>query len=83
MKTAKEMFEELGYRYKGFGNTIAYSNYDPYSYEYKDIKFDNKTKTIDCKKGGNYFEPDKKFDITMQELQAINKQVEELGWLDA
>lgn len=76
--TAKEMFEKLGYEYSELlsDDTRIY-------YEHKNngnnlhnqpsnfIMFclDYKVISNDC-------------DITLKELQAINKQVEELGWLD-
>ena len=63
---AKEMFEKLGYE-------IAYDN--KYNIKYCNVEKDNyiwfmlDIKTIDI------YET-----INMKELQAINKQVEELGW---
>lgn len=75
-KTADEMFEELGYENMG----ISYAG---------DLYFDNKTTDYLI-----YFYPDTQsfakdncskleiFDITMPELQAINKKCKELGWLD-
>ena len=63
---AKEMFEELGY-------DIAYDN--KYNIRYNNIKKDIyiyfmlDTKTIEITET-----------INIKELQAINKQVEELGW---
>ena len=72
--TADELFEKLGYE--------KFSN-DEYSFEYRkfldgelfEIDFWKKDKTISknycCEMGY----------ITTKELQAINKKVEELGWL--
>ena len=79
--SAKEMFEELGYgqvigdkeRY-GIGEFIQYRNYE-YS---RWITFNFYDKTINC---GMYDDPVEPMDITINELKAINKQVEELGWL--
>lgn len=73
--TAKEMFEELGRE-----QTIT-----EYDYYKSDINYlDKKTEQTNI-----YFDlEDKKigfiniYKITIQELKAINKQVEELGWLD-
>lgn len=69
---AREMFEKLGYEY-----SKLLSDDGRIYYEYKHnnnqpsnfILFDLDYKVIsnDC-------------DITLEELQAINKQIEELGW---
>lgn len=70
--TAKEMFEELGYRQ--IYNTVNYIIYD---FETKfEIKFYRPHKNIEIVGKEPYNTLD------MEELQAINKQVEELGWLD-
>lgn len=65
MKTAKEMFKELGYKCilikKDEENVIG---------------FDLDTKSV--YKTGVY--DDISENITLEELKAINKQVEELGW---
>lgn len=68
MKSAKEMFEDLGYKiYYENELTLCYINEenDDYIYFY-----------IHCKK------IEVLHDITIYELKAINKQIEELGWLD-
>lgn len=72
MKTAKEMFEELGY--KPFGKN---SKYICYRNKASFIEFDLDGKCILTNKPSTTFNH-----ITLKELQAINKQVEELGWLD-
>ena len=74
MKTADEMFEELGYTVsKGTWeehlntttNTVVDNGY------IKIIFYNNKTISIDAD------------DIlNMQELQAINKKCQELGWIE-
>lgn len=66
--TAKELFEELGYEvdYKN-DYSLRYHNEENDYYIY----FYNYSKKIEVL-----------HDITLQELKAINKQVEELGWLD-
>lgn len=78
MKTAKEMFEELGYE------LIEETNYDivfqigtKYIYSGVKIDFDLDTHQV---KFEFLMEKHRWFEI--EELQAINKQVEELGWLD-
>lgn len=73
--TAKEMFEKLGRE-----QTIT-----EYDYYKSDIDYlDKKTKQTNI-----FFDlEDKKigfiniYKITIQELKAINKQIEELGWLE-
>ena len=87
MKSAKEMFEELGYKQEE--NNKRYISYCWYYYEdYEDkdcmrkIVFDLQDKgflayspyNLDKYKDCSIF-------IDLKELQAINKQVEELGWL--
>ena len=68
--SAKEMFEELGFKiYKGYTFTtkydlIAYTDGDTYIYFYTDKKIE--------------FRNDISVDYKI--FQAINKQVEELGW---
>ena len=82
---AKEMFEKLGYKVLvNNKNTLEYLKQT--EDEKYTITFDKKYKFI-----GHYYEQYSKFnnmwtyelcDLTLEELQAINKQVEELGWLD-
>ena len=70
--SAKEMFGELGYEY-----SILLSDQQRIYYEHKNknnqpsnfIMFDLDYQVISNDR-----------DITLQELQAINKQIEELGW---
>lgn len=65
--TAREMFEKLGYKQQRFNSEeIDYYNSETDLY----VWFCRRTKTIEVS-----------FDITMDLLKAINKQVEELwGW---
>ena len=73
--SAKEMFEELG----RIQTTTEYDNYKA------DIDYlDEKTEQTNI-----FFDLENKkvgliniYKISMQELKAINKQVEELGWND-
>lgn len=74
-KSAKEMFEKLGYKLDKetrFGATVSYTKYcsDGCCRLY-DLCFYN-NKRVE-------FQEDY---ISYELLQAINKQVEELGWLD-
>ena len=66
-KTSDEMFEELGYK-KNFEDKYR-ANYENNGFE-TIINFDKEYKDVRVYNNG--------FD--MQELQAINKKVEELGW---
>ena len=76
MKTAKEMFEELGYK------CIADTNYDiifqkgnQYTSDGIKIDFDLDLDAIKIE-----FLMDKCRWFSFEELQAINKMVSELGW---
>jgi len=69
--SADEMFKELGYeKTKANEYWIIYKNFR------KDIDFNLKHKTIEVESQMQSEE------FNMQELQAINKKVEELGWMD-
>ena len=77
MKSAKEMFSELGYR-KGSNEITYYKKYKNGKEVF--IDFDKK-KIKKCKCGyGVELVDDRDITITLSELKAINKQVEELGW---
>lgn len=73
-KTADEMFEELGYKKKNLD--IIFSRFWE-EWENEDLaktfSFNTEYKTIDITDENRY-------GITMQELQVINKKVEELGF---
>ena len=69
-KTADEMYKELGYYRYDYLDHVDYYN-------------DKLEKVISFRKNGTFacFDYDNEYqEITMQELQAINKKVEELGW---
>ena len=70
--TAKEMFEKLGYMQKIKNNVIYY--FKEYKKDISTISFHHI----------NFILEDKELytskNLTHNELQAINKQVEELGW---
>ena len=69
--SAKEMFEELGYKF--VSDDINYI-----IYEYDEIfrlKFDKNNKIIDI-----WCERPMYNTLDFEELQAINKQIEELEW---
>lgn len=72
--SAKEMFEKLGYKQEIHIAYILYiKNEENYSENEHRIFFYHDTETI-CKPFTD--------GINVKELQAINKQIEELGWLD-
>lgn len=79
--TAKEMFEKLGYElYTDSYYKISYKFKNTISDTYE-IEFFKDKKEFVCEwYSDSPFEPVKPFNVTLQELQAINKQVEELGW---
>lgn len=75
-KTADEMFEELGY--KVFEETEYFIEYKKQLGDCsKFIRFDLSDKTFTS---FYYVVIDKQSYLSMQELQAINKKVQELGW---
>ena len=69
-KSADEMFEELGYKEEVKYREKVYEKDD------KIITFNLEKKNIICNNFYDGYES-----INMQELQAINKKVEELGWI--
>ena len=85
MKTAKEMFEELGYECDISCDGILYAKY----IDLKDdvaichIHFDKVDKTIEKDVSGAMFNM-KHYNskITLEEYIAIHQQMKELGWLD-
>lgn len=79
--TAKEMFKKLGYKEK-FDN-LRYLVYEKvYKERIVAIHFDKKYKKVSKFKIGLsiYYQERRDVEISLKELQAINKQVEELGW---
>ena len=74
--TAKEMFEKLNY----FEASYPYSDELVYNYTTSDIE---DYRYIAFNKIDKYIEFDdctSEFKLSLEELQAINKQIEELGW---
>ena len=79
---AKEMFEKLGYEYKKDNDYIKYTLKKYISNSYN-ILFYLDEKLICCYiSNDSPFSPDEPYEIGINELQAINKQIEELGWLE-
>ena len=75
MTEADKMFEELGYEEKNFDTRITNFIKDFKKETQSNIHFWNEEKTIS--KNGDI----DGVRITMQELKAINKKCEELGWI--
>ena len=84
--TAREMFEKLGYECDNGSDGILYAKY----IELKNgdianchIHFDKVDKTIEKDVSGAMFSM-KHYNskITLEEYEAIQEQIEELGWLD-
>lgn len=71
--TSSEMFEELGYKRNVEDNKITYLQ--KFGYETFEIMFDLSEKEINI-------DTDMEVKIEEDILQAIDKQAEELGWLD-
>lgn len=76
MKSAKEMFEELGYKEVSVIDPDGCIDYINTNEKYSEIYFDKNFKMITK----HYLNSGIACPITLEELQAINKQVEELGW---
>ena len=77
MSKSDEMFDELGYKLISKTDTfIIYEKEDNETYPYKkELSFSLKHKSIikSCKLYNRCW-------LSMQELQAINEKVKELGW---
>ena len=76
-KTADEMFEELGYMKEENDYFIEYRKQKENCCKF--IKFDLIDKAFT---NFYYVIPDRQSYLSMQELQAINKKVEELRWIE-
>ena len=72
MKSAKEMFEKLGYEHFNNGLRITYQNYE--ISECKLIEFNLKEKKLLLAD-----DSEEVVELSFKELQAINQQVNELG----
>ena len=68
MSEADKLFDELGYKLE-FEDKISFIFENREKGRYITFMKDNKTLMLPC-------------ELTMQELQAINKKCKELGWLD-
>lgn len=88
--SAKEMFEELGYEYYEGDSCIVYVKSDcipnrinTEKISFIKIFFNDKYICIESYETDAYLSNRKNYDATLfslDELQAINKQIEELGW---
>ena len=80
-KTADEMFKKLGYEKQENERYIFYYQYngakEKFGYEFTKPMYEEQGEVYPvC-----YSETDEAISVTMQELQAINKKCEELGWI--
>lgn len=74
MKSAKEMFEELGYEHFNNELRISYNNFEK---ECKLIEFQlNEKKMILADDSEEIVE------LSIQEIKAIKQQCKELGWIE-
>lgn len=74
LKSARKMFEELGYKKYMYSNGIRYTNEQTeQNIEFENGGFINIYNTC-CNK------PNDIEVLIVEEIQAINKQIEELGW---
>lgn len=78
MKSAKEMFRELGYRYKEPTFKVHGDGYFCYEDIFKGNLIIFYLKEKEFMTSHNY----KEMDIDMPTFKAIQKQLEELGWLE-
>lgn len=80
MMSAKDMFEKLGYNLYKHNTYMFYEKAlkenPEYENDYEHIEFNFISETINK----TYGDDNSVSDINLEELQAINKQVEELGW---
>lgn len=83
-KTGDKMFEELGYRKSEDKWVIVYDciQYFNHFKEYKKVYFFKLEKEITLKSYNLTDDLVIDFNLTIQELQAINKKCQELRWLD-
>lgn len=77
---AKEMFEKLGYEQRKHEHYIKYVK-KPFISDWFVILFDLKEQVFSSIiTTDSPFTPDVPLELNIEELKAINKQVEELGW---
>ena len=74
--SAKEMFEKLGYKKASVINPDGCIDYVNTNEKYSEIYFDKNFKMI----AKHYLNSGVACPITLEELQAINPQVNALGW---
>ncbi len=79
--SAKEMFEELGFTFDdSLENEINYFN-KRFISDTNVINFDLKFRRISAFiESDSPFTPNIPYTLSLKEIQAINKQIEELGW---
>lgn len=78
MKTADEMFRKLGYtKFTSETGSILYMK----NLFMITFIIDNKTFITEYKQGDYNFPKIRPFEVGIEELQAINKKCQELGWI--
>lgn len=83
MSKADEMFEKLGYEKENYGYKIIYTKKDSGEDKNFIITIMLEAKLIFAEIDDGCDEIDRRsFGVQIQELQAINEKVKELGWLD-
>lgn len=79
-KSAREMFEELGYKQDLDYDENHYLNFTTGGVICNEIEFDLHTKEVSVWRWDGSLVTIFAHPLSMQELQAINKMIEELGW---
>ena len=80
-KSAREMFEDLGYELdeRNTKEILYKMKWEISSTDW--ISFDIEHKCFNCfRTSDSPFTPTESLKVRLEELKAINKQVEELGW---
>ena len=86
MKTAKQLFSELGYEYNKFNRTIVYKKKNNDDEYYKDdtVMFCSLHKIYEVRSGWEKWVmpiDEVNFEINIKLHQAIHQQMNELNWL--
>lgn len=82
MSKADEMFEKLGYKINHVDNYIICTKKSIINEEIKIIVFNCNKTLIDIRTDDNFNLQLITTVLNIQELQAINEKIKELGWLD-
>lgn len=80
MKSARELFGELGFYYEERDYGFSYDAYDSETGWLRFVAFDIKNKTAEIHRINIYWNYENKYTKHTHLDKAINKQIEELGW---